>query len=343
MTESASWMGVPEDHLLPKPGNLPRFEGRAGWHEVWYATTNHRPSGTGLWFRYTLTAPPDPEAEPTVTVWGFAFGADGPRFAGKATVPLGQAALAADGGVVRTPQGEFAEDRLSGELRDHDGRTMTWNLRFDPSERWTSPLPSVLERAAPSFYGNPNLDVAVRGTVEIGDERLELDDEPMGQSHIWGRHHAGRWAWTHLRITDGFVIEALQARPHLPGPLGAGTRTAPFALVRVGDEDHRFLPGGPMRARGRFAFPAWYLVCEGAGLRMLVTVQADAGRFIQVTYHDPDGTPAYCTNTEVADAAIEVQRLQAGGWRTTETYALSGSAHIEFGDRRPLAAVPVAL
>ncbi|MPZ70795.1 MAG: hypothetical protein GEU71_14900, partial [Actinobacteria bacterium] len=40
--------------------NLMRWDRRSpGFLEVWYATVNHAETGSGLWLRYTLTAPDD--------------------------------------------------------------------------------------------------------------------------------------------------------------------------------------------------------------------------------------------------------------------------------------------
>jgi hypothetical protein len=54
-----------------------------------------------------------------------------------------------------------------------------------------------------------------------------------------------------------------------------------------------------------------------------------------VRYEDPDGTPSLCANTEVADLTLEVYR--AG--RLLDRLVATGTAHLEFGSRKPLPGV----
>jgi hypothetical protein len=223
-----------------------------------------------------------------------------------------------------------------------DGRPLFWDLAFEPDGSPTSPMPQILERVAPAFYANPNLDARASGDVTIGDRTLTLEGEPLGQSHIWGRHHAGRWAWCHLHVTDGFTIEAVQARPHAPGSVERLLPERAFVLVRLAGHDYRFGMLAPGRARGRIEFPVWHLLCSSGDLRIHVSVRAPLERLVQVTYHDPSGEEAYCANTEVGDAAVEVYRRYGPSWRCTEVHDLRGRAHMEFGARTPYAEVPVS-
>jgi hypothetical protein len=325
--------------MVVKPENLPRWDGRRGWYEVWYATTNHAPSGCGFWLRYTVHVPPDPGTPGEAAVWAFAFDRAAPSFAAKHTQPLTDAKLASGSTIIELDDATLAEGRLTGTVEDDRGRTMRWALEFQPSVRAAGPLPSIAGRVAPSSYICPNLDVRASGTIDVDGTTYELSDEPLGQSHIWGRHHAGAWTWMHVHARDGLVIEALQARPHLPVIVPG----VPFVLAVVDGQEHRFAAVGRGRARGRAAFPLWHLLCIERDLRLSVVVQAPPSRFVQVTYTDPGGAEAYCANTEVADATIEVSRKRAGAWRTDELIDVRDRAHVEFGAREPRPEVPVTL
>lgn len=328
--------------MIPKAENLPRWDGRRGWYEVWYATCTHAASGTGLWLRYTLRVPPDPGTPGDAEVWAFAFHPhDGPVFAAKQTHPLASARLASGTTIFESGEAELGEGRLAGAVTAGDGRRMRWDIAYRPASTADGPLPRVLERIAPSHYTSPNLDVRANGTVHIDGQTLELDDERFGQSHIWGRHHAGAWSWAHLAVDDGFVIEALQARPHVPAGLGRGLPTVPFVLVVLDGRPHRYAAVGRRRAGGRAHFPGWTLQLQGPDTRIDVDISAPPRRYVQVTYHDPDGTDVWCANTEVADATVELTRRAAGAWRTEGTYRLEQRAHVEFGAREPVRGVPV--
>lgn len=327
--------------MVAKLENLPKWDGRRGWYEVWYATVNEPVTGYGFWFRYTLHVPPDPGTPADVAVWGFAFTPDGPDIAGKRTVPLTGAKLHATDAIVELDDAVLAEGRLVGSVADDRGRILRWDLAYEPAAESARPLPRALERVAPAYYLCPNLDVPARGSVWIDGRRLELRSASLGQSHIWGRHHAGAWAWIHVRVPSGPLIDAIQVRPHVPGA-GEAARALParpFAVVEHRGRRRRF---GPFGISGRYAFGVWHLVCTGPDARLHVTAQAPSPRFVQVTYHDPGGADVFCANTEVGDATVEVLVRSGGGWRTDETHVVRGTAHLEFGSRTAYPEVPVA-
>lgn len=326
--------------VVMKPENEPKWGGRRGFYEVWYATTNHLASGTGLWLRYTLHVPPDPGTPADVALWGFAFRRDGPVFSGKRTIPLVDAKLRGGDFILEADELRLAEGHLAGALEQPGGRHLAWDLSFNPSASVLRPLPAAVERAAPSAYVCANPDAAVWGEVRLDDEVLAFEGEPLGQSHVWGKRHAGAWCWTHLNVADGLVIEALQARPHVP-LVGPRLPALPFAAALVDGRPRRFLPAGPSRVVGRPEFPGWHVVCRDDAVDLRVTVSASLERFVQVTYHDPGGDDVWCANTEVADATVELRRRAGGAWGPPVSYELAGSAHVEFADRRPLQGVPV--
>ena len=63
--------------------NIMRWDRKASsFMEVWYSTINHPETGSGVWMRYTITAPRN--AEPYCELWGFYFDPSNKRtFAGK--------------------------------------------------------------------------------------------------------------------------------------------------------------------------------------------------------------------------------------------------------------------
>lgn len=319
-----------------KAANRAAWDGRGGWHEVWYATATDPETGTGLWFRYTLHVPPDP-GEADAALWAFVFDPqDGPVFAAKRTYPIADVSIGG-GSIVAFPDGRLAEGSLMGRLTDDHERTLAWDLSFEPASEAHGPMSPALARVAPSCYDNPNLDVRASGTVAVDGRELRLEAVPMGQSHIRGKGHAGAWAWMHLHVADGFVVEGLQARPHTP--FGDRLPARPLMLAVLDGASCRF---GLRGSSGRIAFPRWHMVGEKGDLRVAVTAECPPERLVQVTYHDPDGAEVFCANSEVADAVVEVSRRGVGGgWRVIEAHELARRAHMEFGAREPYPGVPV--
>ena len=75
---------------------------------------------------------------------------------------------------------------------------------------------------------------------------------------------------------------------------------------------------------------------------------ADAPRrsLVGVTYHDPDGTPAYCYNSEVASLRLVVRDRAARGrfgWIVRDELVADGRAHFEYGQREPVPGVELLI
>jgi hypothetical protein len=67
---------------------------------------------------------------------------------------------------------------------------------------------------------------------------------------------------------------------------------------------------------------------------------------VGVTYHDPDGDPAYCYNSEVASMRLFVwDRTARGrfGWALRDTLVADGTTHFEYAQREPVDGVGLLL
>ena len=90
-------------------------------------------------------------------------------------------------------------------------------MRWTPSDRVHHHLPASVYKAtfADTLVLSPNLNVAARGTITVDGQRYELDGDPLGQTHLWGRKHAYSWAWSHCNAFDGdrgAALETLSVR-----------------------------------------------------------------------------------------------------------------------------------
>ena len=62
-----------------------------------------------------------------------------------------------------------------------------------------------------------------------------------------------------------------------------------------------------------------------------------------MTYHDPDGAPAYCYNSEVATMRLDVMHRSGRRWTTAETLHSDGCAHFEYAQRKPVPGASVLI
>lgn len=318
--------------------------------EVWYATLNHRDSGTGLWFRYTITAPEKSVGFPYCELWASLFDADGSKtFAGRNRfdiASLGSSNGRDDGALVRIGDAWLSESHLEGQV-ERDGRTLAWSLDLEPADRCFQHLPEQIrgriERRV-STVCSPNLSVPFTGTVTVDGTTLHLDKERGCQSHRWGRRHSLSWAWAH---SSGFeedpvaVFEGVAAQAAI-GPLPA-PRTTFLYLEHQGEELSFNDLRSALTAKSRYAMPTWSFTAKNRYWKIAGAARAPVDRFVQVTYADPDGSKRYCANSEIADLAIEVSRRDGSVWRHAGSLSSYKTAHLEFGRREPFPEIPIAL
>lgn len=315
--------------MIQQAGNCttPRWHGEKGRMEVWYATCSE-PDGTGWWFHYERLAPI--EGTPFAHGWAALFPTEGPprveRF-GPTNAPepmTGNTLLAGDGWTLR--RGNFA------------GKTggLTWDI--------------TLATEAPSLYSFPKWSwerevlpgahvVDIPQAIFTGEITIDGEMHPLkaygGQAHIYSHGSPPRWSWLHADLDNGDLCEIVAAAPHLPGNLKIPPR--PVIRLRLDGKDYpRDSLIASLRGKATTTLPDWHAhVSLGGGRRLEVEVSLPPERCVQLEYPRPDGTRAYCTNSERADVRIELQRRQGRERIVERSWELSGTAHAEVGLSKP--------
>ena len=330
--------------------NALRWDGSPGHYEVWYLTLTDPASGTGVWIRYTLRAPLDGAGERAESaLWLLAMAPDGDRFARKQTFPASELEARDDPFRLCLAGADLSDRGAAGEL-DGGAWELSWEPRLAPYE-FVHPLVRRTG-AAQTELVLPHADLVISGTVRLGGRVLELDGARGGQAHLWGTRHAARWAWTHasdLHGTDGvarpdtFVDAVSVYVERLGRELGPST---PVVGRFRGDDFAATSPVALARARSRFGLSTWRFEARDGKRRIVGEVDAPRETLAGVTYHDPDGRPAYCYNSEVASIRLSVfDRIARGrfGWMLRDTLVARGRAHFEYGQRASVADVELLL
>jgi hypothetical protein len=310
-----------------------------GHYEVWYLTFNHVASRTGFWIRYTLESPL--HGAPYAQLWFAFFDALDPRngFALNRRLPIDRLRTQASPFEVAIDEARLHHDRMTGGL-DGEGHSARWDLSWLPARETHRHLPGVIYRTsfADTRVLSPNLDVPVRGSVTVDGRTFTLDGDPGGQTHVWGRKHAHEWAWGHCNAFSGrrgAALETLSVRLRRRGVvLPALTLTTLY----LDGEAHR-LNGFPHLAwnRGRFGTARYQFIARSADVRLTGEYACRPEDMVLTEYADPDGDPAYCANTEVADLRVTVHR-RSRVWRRWQEQArleADKTGHFEVAGREP--------
>jgi hypothetical protein len=307
---------------------------------VWYLTLTDGATDIGVWIRYTMTAPISGPGH--AALWFVVIDPREGVTARKRIHTVDELRARTAPFELRVGDALLAEDRMVGAFDD-----VAWDLRWAPSGRAYHHVHPVAERLglAQSVLELPQADLAIEGHVEYAGARLKLADARGGQAHIWGAKHADSWAWVHCNdLLDpggvpvpGAFIDAVSVSVRR-----GGREIGPLTPVvgRLGASD--FVSTSPLRVLtnwSSYALTGWRFEAIEWGRRLIVEVDAERDQLAGVVYHDPDGEPAYCYNTETASIRLHLydRVRKARRWAFAGALLARGRAHFEYAQRARVA------
>lgn len=294
----------------------PRWRGQRHRLEVWYATFTDAATDDGYWLHHEVVSPTDGDARPYAHGWLSTFPVDGPP----ATRRFGPAPAG--------DKGWFS----AGDVLVDDGalRGPSWDLTFvdDAPPLYTFPKLTWNRELLPAAQIVPFPTATFRGRVDD----TEIEHGRGALARIYGHGSAERWGWLHADLGNGDVIEIVAAAPRRRGRFNI--RPLPVVRLRVDGKDW---PGSnnltnAVIGRARVGLPRWSVAVRTRRRRLQATVLIPPERSVALTYVDPDGSTATCTNSERASAEITLEAYD-GGWHTERHWSLDGTAHAEVGTR----------
>lgn len=316
-------------------------QSQAGRYEVWYATFNHRVSGTGFWIRYTLESPLTGHGEPYCQLWFAMFDAGDPtrNFGINRRLPISELKATDDPFSVRMGEALLEHGVLQGALAG-DTHEVSWDLGFKPNNFTHRHLPEMIYGAkfADTKVLSPNLMVNFKGKVVVDGTTYTFDGDPGCQTHLWGKKHAHAWAWSHcnaFREDSTACVETLSVKLKR---MGLATPTMTLISLYLGSEVYHFrkLLTLPFR---KSAWETGLYTFKGTNSHTRVEgeFRCRPEDLIQTPYEDPDGEASFCHNTEVANASLTVwtRRSATATFRKLARLTSLGCAHFEYAGRTP--------
>ncbi len=315
--------------------NRMRWDRGRGHYEVWYLTLNHLASGAGFWVRYTLEAPL--RGQPSGQLWFAYFDAREPSrgFAINRKFPGTDPESGKTPFWLRVGSATLCHGSATGSI-EGSGRSAAWELEWTPAEQAHLHLPRLAYRArfADTKVLSPTLQARFRGRIRIDGRELALNGDPGCQTHLWGRKHAHSWAWSHcssFREDPGAALETVTVRLRR---LGLLLPPISFLWLRAGGRDYSFreLHAIPL-TRGRWETGAYRLSAYGLRAKLEAELTCRPGALVRASYFDPDGEPAFCHNTEVADCRARIWHRRGLRYETVAELTAERSAHFEYAGR----------
>ena len=309
---------------------FPHVPAKAGHYESFYIKAAEPGGGRAIWIRHTIHQRP---GEPvSAALWFTYFDADapGPR-ATKQTVGHDELSFP-DGGYIGIGGAVLEPGRAHGGATS-ESLGATWDLDFTDESEPLHHLPyEFMYRAKlpKTKFLSPYPTASFTGTVDVGDETIEIAGWPGMIGHNWGPEHAERWVWIQASGLGGNESDYLDVAA---GRIKIGGMTTPWVAngrIVIDGEPHRV---GGFRGTYGTELSASPTSCEftipGRDINVKGRVSAPAKDFVAWIYADPKGPEHNTLNCSISDLELRVER--AG--KPHAHVGVERAAAYEFGTR----------
>jgi hypothetical protein len=311
--------------------NVHRVAGRSGVYEVWFLTFTDPVTGRGYWIRSTYLAPR--RGSPSAGVWFARFDPADPSLTFGLHRRSDIWSFSTEKFDVRIDGTFMASGLAEGSLHGA-GHEVTWKLDYPTGGETYHLLPEALYggKLAPTKPLSPNIDTRVSGWILVDGEGSEISQAPGQQGHLWGERHALRWAWAHC---SDFVDEE-EAIVHVVTAQGRrGPLTTPYVTFAGVFWDGRWIRLSRVSRTRDFGLGAWRVDLQSRRHRLTGRIEAPTTALLRAEYEDPDGTPRYCHNSEIASCRLALFERRAGGFDEIALLESRGTTHAEWAGRTP--------
>lgn len=328
----------PEMHPSEQ-ANLPRWRGRAGFFEIWFAVIFDPRLPRAYWFRYTLMYPAagrDDAARAIVWATAFEHGPTRRPIAVKRLHPIGDFDRGPhDRFHVRIGDAAIGHGFLRGDAAA-GGHALAWDLRFEPARAPARRTPALLDRLPlPTHASHTNADVRFSGEVTVDGERRALENATGTQMHLHGTRQVEELYWIYATAFDDdprALLEIVSPRlDRRAAGLPAPRIISRYACTREGEHDRTALRDA-LGARLDLPGPGLLDVSERAPREAaLVRAFAPPDTFAGFVYRDPVGREVHVAQSDVASVVTErfARPHPLAPWRPTSQHTSRRRAALE--------------
>lgn len=285
--------------------------GSQGHYESYFQRANHPTRPLAFWIRYTTFCPRGHRERAVGELWAVYFDGERPAvYAVKQVFPLSACSFSRERLDVRIGESTLDDAGLAGRA-ELGSRRLAWSLRYTSS---APPLLLLPERLYDAPFPKAKALVPTplawfSGSLQVGDEHVEVERWLGSQNHNWGVKHTDRYAWGQVAGFDGaddVFLECATARVRV-GPVLTPSMSP--VVLRISGEELRFNTlAQSFRARARYAPFHWTLEAKNGEASVEVTFEAPATHFVALPYDNPPGGQKICLNSKLASCRVELRR-----------------------------------
>jgi hypothetical protein len=301
--------------------------GRHGLYESNYLKANSPDGKLAVWIKHNILAPADPKSQAIVELWCVLFRRGKRPLAVKQERPISEVTLANDCVRMKGDWILLSPQRTATTIVDGSNQ-VSWDISMTPEPEsvgepmihfpyagmynWKFPKKKILTPAPRSRW---------HGSLQFGDQIIEIRDWIGFRNHNWGTEHAARYAYGNCNYfpdAPHILFDGFSAKIRL------GLFLSPFismGILRNGAQDIPFnSPCYALLSKVKLEFPTWEAVFKHRKYTLYLTQTGDPIEFIGLPYHNPDGRLSYCYNTKWAQTTLVLRESNGSEQRFSSPF-----------------------
>ncbi len=297
--------------------NLPRNKGQKNFLESYTLRCCDPTRPLALWYRQEVSL--GAELEDQAALWFHLYDGSGPQrsLCINQTYSLEHARIESDIFYFSVAGGEFYHNGSHGRL-EIDGKSLEWQLQWEPSEKVFRylPLRSLYRVNAPLFkLVAPNPEIHVSGWLRWGEVRYEINGIPGYQSHHWGRRYPESWCWGQVAQFEGYAATSFEGLSYrFQRKKGRYPRTSQFRIIISGKEYRLNRIWRLRRNLSQGHVDRWHVESDTGRRRFIGDVFVNPQQISGQELRDTDGSSRFAYRTDTAQLKLQLYRKKGRDW-----------------------------
>lgn len=280
-----------------------RPDSNQGFYESYFIRANHPNQKQAFWMRYTLFIPKEKHRVPMGELWAVYFDRTN-IIPYKEELPLHHCQFPSKHFYVQLGNNTLNSANAQGQIED-----LSWDLHFTSQEKPLFLLPQMYYHLpfpkAKSIVSQPF--AKFNGILNLGKQKIEIDNWIGSQNHNWGSEHTDTYAWGQVAGFDNSTTTFLELITAKVNIKGLSTPFLTLLVLRHRQKEYRLNQlSKAIFQEGSFDYFTWDFECEDATVLIKGRIEASASAFVGLRYYNPSGGDKNCLNSKVATCSLSI-------------------------------------
>lgn len=220
---------------------------------------------------------------------------------------------------------------------DDGNHQISWDIHYQHAAQSVYQFPGIFYHLPfpKTKVVAPNWNILLNGTLEIDGQKINLNNLPGTQMHLYGSGYSEKWSWGHCNT---FANQPGAAFEFLSGQIKIRNRLSPpmtVALLQVEGKMYYFNQIRKMFSnRAKYDVEGCVLEAYLGNLKLTADIKTHTEAMMAITYTDVDGSQLYCHHDEFADFEIKLWQKEKGSWKCLHELTSQNEGALEVALRK---------